>query len=213
MWSLAWSGSVTPVTCPGRDASPVETSRVRYVLRSTFYVRTFHVPIRSPLSTNGERINEWGRALSQWCLHPAPPSTATPEDYTMARATFARSTFARSHVRTFHVPRSTFPRSTFYVPIRSPLSTNGERINEWGRALSQWCLHPAPPSTATPEDYTMARATFARSTFARSHVRTFYVPTFPRSTFYVPAFPRSTFPRSHVRTCLCHPHCQRMENE
>ncbi len=161
--------------------SHVPTFNVRTFPRSTFprsHVQRSHVPIPSPLSTNGERRNEWGRAPSQRCPHPAPLCYVQRSHVpTFNVPTFPRSTFPRSHVQRSHVP--TFPRSTFprshvqrsHVPVPSPLSTNGERRNEWGRAPSQRCPHPAPLCYVQ-----------------RSHVPTFNVPTFPRSTF-----PRSTF--------------------
>ncbi len=137
-----------------------------------------------PLSTNGGRINECRRALAPRCPYP---DTLT--------VTFHVPTFARSHVRTFarsHVPRA----------CTMPLSTNGERINEWVAPrmrvadfldlCSCVCIYRLREhEIARLGDYVIVsfpRSPVLRFTFARSHVPTFarsHVRTFPRSTFHV----------------------------
>ncbi len=105
------------------------------------------------------------------CPHPCTPAP-----------TFARSTF---HVHTF---------ARLHIPVPSLLSTNGERINECGRAR---CASVPTLARLLPrlQVCTFARCRFARSTFhvARSHVCTFARCTFTR--LHV-----CTFARSHVCT-------------
>ncbi len=164
-----------------------------------------------PLSTNGERINEWVAPrmrvvdfldlCSCVCIYRLREhEIARLGDYVIV--SFARSPvrpFARCpfHVRPFaRSPVRPFARCPFHV-LRSPvpvpftLSTNGERINECRRALAPRCPYPETLTVTFP------RSTFPRSTF---HVPTFHVPTFPvpRSTFYVP---RSPF---HVSSAATH---------
>ncbi len=82
------------------------------------------------------------------------------------------TSFANLPVLTFYIPRSLFPisrstfaRSAFHVPILSPLSTNGERINEWGAFL------PCPS-----RDGSFARSHVLRLHVQRSHVPRFLIP-------------------------------------
>ncbi len=184
--------------------------------RSTFprshiprsHVRTFHVPVPSPLSTNGERINECG------CTSRAgvPPP----------RACSCTCTFPRSHVPRSHVPRSHVPRSCA-IP-----SVNEWRTNKRMRSHATR-LGPSPARLLLHVHVrTFPRSTFPRCTFARS--------TFPRA-YAIPSVnewrtnkrmrvhvtrrcpsPARLLLHVHVRTfhvptCLCHPLCQRMANE
>ncbi len=165
----------------------------------TFHVPTFHVPtFHVPRSRTIPAVNEWKTNKRMWPRPSCNGGHTLPlrfyiRTFHIPRSHIPRSTFPRSHVPRSHVPtfpRSTFhvPRShvpTFHVPVPSPLSTNGKRINECGRA-----------PLATGATLCPSASTFAHSTF---HI--------PHSTFYIPRshVSRSTFPY--------HPRCQRMENE
>ncbi len=179
------------------------------VVCSRLHVRAFPVPC--PLSTNGKRINECGRAR---CTRVLTFVRLLPRLYVRA--------FARLHVPVpCPTPRKRGARGaplstngkrinecsrarctrvlTFVRLLPSPRSTNGERINECGCGSTRQCPHPCTPAP-TSARCTLHVCTFARCTFARLHVPR---STFARSTFHVRTFPRlhvCTFPRSHVCT-------------
>ncbi len=175
---------------------PHSTFPRSHVPRSTFARSAFHVPILSPLSTNGERINECGRA---------PCASVATLARLHSRSTFHIRTFARSClipavnewgtnkrmgrvpalpvarwlVRTSHVLRCTFARSTFHVSSFHP-----PRPLRSGRVCTGWFDHSASQGTwrNTITDV-RPQGSGACSTF---RVRTFNVPTFHVSSFHPP---------------------------
>ncbi len=215
-----------PAPTFARSTFHVCTFHVRTFARSTFPRSTFprsHVPtfpvrtfarLHVPRARAVPAVNEWGtnKRMRSRFVHQRPhPRAPAP---TFARLHVPRSTF---HVRTFHVPtfaRSTFHVRTFPVPVPSLLSTNGERINECGRAsctgiptlahllprLHVCTFHVprshVPRACAVPAVNEWGTNKRMRARFVHRYPH----PRAPAPTFARSHVPRSTFPRLHVPT-------------